>query len=190
MAPDGATNAELLGRLSLGLIFLASGLAKLRDPAAFVRAVLEYRVLPAPLARAYGLLLPFAELGAALLLLSGNWPLVAAGVMVLMLTSFTVALAVTASRGQALACHCFGAASAGHVGWHSLVRTVALLGPACWLLVKAMGGATRPTPLDPAVLAPATAAGVLLALTYLLASEGLDLFFGAASTKRKLARQI
>lgn len=45
----------------VGLTFLTSGASKLRAPGPFVLAVLEYRVLPARLARLYGRVLPFAE---------------------------------------------------------------------------------------------------------------------------------
>ncbi len=45
---------HLLVRLCLGGILLAAGAAKLTDRAGFVRAVLDFGVLPAPLGRLYG----------------------------------------------------------------------------------------------------------------------------------------
>jgi uncharacterized membrane protein YphA (DoxX/SURF4 family) len=50
MTPTVAAQVLLVLRLTLGLIFLVSAITKLRHPAAFVRGVLEYRVLPHPLA--------------------------------------------------------------------------------------------------------------------------------------------
>ena len=47
MIPDTVqVQVQLVLRLALGLVFLVSALAKLRDPSAFVRGVLESHVIP------------------------------------------------------------------------------------------------------------------------------------------------
>ncbi len=177
MAPD-AVQTQLVLRLVLGLIFLFSALAKLRAPAAFVQGVLDYHVLPAPLARIYGRLLPFVELGTALLFLSGFFLAVGAGLVVLMLVSFAIAIAINAQRGRAVACHCFGEDSASSVGWHTLVRDLVLLLPGCWLLWTTTRAAL-PAPLAASSIVPAIGIAVLLALSYALFVESLELVIGA-----------
>jgi len=48
MASNTVAQVQLVLRLTLGLIFLASALAKLRHPTLFVRGVLDYQVLSTP----------------------------------------------------------------------------------------------------------------------------------------------
>jgi uncharacterized membrane protein YphA (DoxX/SURF4 family) len=175
---DVVTDLQLVLRLVLGLIFLVSALAKLRDPAAFVRGVLDYRVLPRPLAQVYGWLLPFVEVGTALLLLSGLFPPLAASLAVLILTSFAIAIVVAIMQGREVGCHCFGSAQRrGSVGWHTLLRDLVLLVPSGLLLATAASGQHS---IDPWLQGGSRAAAVLilvpaLTLCYLLLAEGLDL---------------
>lgn len=49
-------------RLLLGLTLLVFGASKLPDLNSFVETVISYRILPVPLAQAYGFALPWAEL--------------------------------------------------------------------------------------------------------------------------------
>jgi uncharacterized membrane protein YphA (DoxX/SURF4 family) len=56
--------------LWLAVVFLMASLPKIANHR-FVQNVLNYRILPEPLAKAYGLVLPYLELTAALLLFSG-----------------------------------------------------------------------------------------------------------------------
>jgi|GEM_PF-3956386 hypothetical protein len=76
MASEVGPQLQTVVRVALGLIFLVSAAAKLRDPSRFVRGVLAYALLRGSLARLYGRMLPFVELGTALLLAT----LAAAGV--------------------------------------------------------------------------------------------------------------
>jgi uncharacterized membrane protein YphA (DoxX/SURF4 family) len=170
MAAQTVVQVQLVLRLTLGLIFIISSGAKLRDPAAFVRGVLEYQVLPPPLAQLYGRLLPFAELGTGLLLLSGLVVPVAAGLAALMLTSFAAAVASNVARGRALSCHCFGEHSVSRSGWHALAGDLVLLLVALWSLKNSTHFSSVATALlsDPRTLIPAVVLAALLALTYLL----------------------
>jgi len=61
----------LSARLLVGAVFLMASIIKLLNPRAFVQNVLNYHLLPTPLAKAYGFLLPLLEFGSALLLFSG-----------------------------------------------------------------------------------------------------------------------
>lgn len=169
---------NLIIRLSLGFIFLGSALTKLRHPAAFVQAVLGYRILPSTAARAFGWLLPLAELGTAVLLLIGSLQLVAAVLTLLLLLSFAIALSINIVRGRAVPCHCFGAASTSRIGWHSLVRDVLLFPFAAWLLWFAVNDYVTLSP-SVSLFAPIVCIASLAALSYVLMVEMLDLAIGS-----------
>ena len=107
--------------IALGVVLLATGAAKLRQPA-----------WPAT-AAAFGApgwlvpLLPRVELALGGLLAAGvghPWTaLAAAGLLV----AFTAAVAVRLARGQAVACGCFGETSPEPVGADTLVRNGVLV---------------------------------------------------------------
>lgn len=174
MTANGIAYIQLVLRLTLGLIFLVSAVTKLRDMDAFLHGVEEYAVLSRPLATLYGRLLPFTELIAALLLLSGILVGLGTALIVLMLVSFAVAITINAIRGRAPACHCFGESSSSRVGWHTLIRNLALLLPAgtlFWLyqMVQPTNTLTGPN------LFPIFGIAVMVALVYMLAVESLEL---------------
>lgn len=89
--------ALLLNRLSLGLLFLLAGWAKLKmGPAKFYQEaflMLRPAWLPEPLASPYGHALPFLEFLVGAMLMVGLLSRITAGAMALMLLSFTIALA-------------------------------------------------------------------------------------------------
>lgn len=178
MAAQTQVQVQLVLRLTLGLIFMVSALTKLRDISAFVHGVLEYGVLPHPLAQLYGRLLPFCELGTALLLLSGLFPLIATGVAVLMLLSFAVANCVVVIQGRQMNCHCFGASQHQRAGWPTLARGLTLLVPALWLLIVAATQMVKTDTWRRVVFGIDPGSGALaivLASTYLLVTHGIDL---------------
>lgn len=113
--------------LIVGVTFLASGASKLRDRRGFVFAVLEYRVLPAPLAIAYGRGLPLFELGCGAALVTGTWPKGVGVTAFGLLLSFVVAVSINLARGRRLECHCFGAGDHERLSWVTLARLAVLL---------------------------------------------------------------
>ncbi len=190
MASSTVDQVQLVLRLTLGLIFLVSALAKLRDPAAFVQGVLEYRVLPGRLARVYGQLLPFIELGTALLLFSGYFQAAAGGLAVLMLISFAIAVAIVSIQGREIGCHCFGQSSTGRVGWHTLARDLLLLAPALWLLASAAGVEGKRVAWAPGDVGANIAAvmlAVLIGLAYWLVAESIEALANLTHTRGRTA---
>lgn len=113
-------------QLGLGIVFLLAVIPKVRDPAAFSRTVVEYRVLPRALARALAPAMVVAELFLALSLLSGWLTGVAVPVAAVLLVVFAVAVATNVRRGQRVSCGCFGSASEP-ISPRSLVRLGLLL---------------------------------------------------------------
>jgi hypothetical protein len=113
---------------TLGLVFAASAVPKLRHPRGFALAVLEYRVLPAGLGRLYARLVPPLEFLLAVLLITGTAVRSAAVATGALLLSFILAVAINVARGRDLDCHCFGKAVRRAIGPRLLVQDAALLG--------------------------------------------------------------
>jgi len=118
---------EALLSITLGIIFLASAVPKLRHPKGFILAALEYRVLPPRLSWFYARLVPPLEFLLALLLLTGTALRSAAIVISVLLLSFIVAVGINLARGRDLDCHCFGKATRRPIGWRLLLQDGALL---------------------------------------------------------------
>jgi hypothetical protein len=99
---------RLVVQLSLGLVFAAACAAKLRRPAAFLRGVEDYDLLPRPAALVAGALLIPGEGLLAASLLSG-WALGAAlPAAAALLAAFAAAIAINLGRHRAVPCHCLG----------------------------------------------------------------------------------
>ena len=126
--------AALLCRLLLGGVFLWAGVAKARDPVAFLWDIGGYGVVWGWAAAAAALYLPWLEIvtGGALLLRRGDRGAVIAAAALLVL--FLAALAQAWARGLDVHCGCFGASGAsGQYAWW-VARDMALLGACvlCW----------------------------------------------------------
>ena len=153
-------------------VLLASGGLKLRDRAAFARAVDGFTVLPSPVRRAAGAV-PFVEvaLGVLLLVASGALLTAATWVATALLLVFTVLVAATLARGERPACQCFGVAGTEPISAWTLTRNVALtlgfgalaagVAPGAGL-VGALGGASDDARSLFAALALGTVAVVVL----------------------------
>lgn len=103
----GRLAAYWLARIVLGLIFFYSGLVKIADAQLFVTAVENYRLLPDFLAPFLAVVLPWIELAAGVLLVSGFKPLPAVTLISLMLIVFIAALSISYFRGLNIDCGCF-----------------------------------------------------------------------------------
>ena len=123
----------LASRVFLAVSFGVGAAEKLRDPAIFVRAVGQYRLLPPALARpaAYALIAAEVLVAGGLLWLPGAWGPLAA---IALLGLFALAMAVNLLRGRRqIACGCSYGAKAETIGWglvarNGLLAAVALTG--------------------------------------------------------------
>jgi uncharacterized membrane protein YphA (DoxX/SURF4 family) len=124
-APCSATAARLL----LGGVFVVAGLLKLPDPAAAVRAVRAYRLLPEALVGPVAFGLPVVEVAVGLALLAGVFVRAAALASALLLVVFLGAVGSAWVRGLQIDCGCFGgggqAAATAYPG--EVARDLALL---------------------------------------------------------------
>jgi uncharacterized membrane protein YphA (DoxX/SURF4 family) len=110
----------VIARVALGLVFLVSGVAKLRDPD--WRANAARFGLPAPLA----VPLAYLELVLGALLaaqVAPPWPSWAA---LWLLALFTGAAAAHVARGDDVPCGCFGSASHRPATWRTVARNLGL----------------------------------------------------------------
>jgi len=95
-------------RLVLAGVLAVAGASKLPDPAASVRAVRAYDLLPEAVVPAVGYGLPLLEIAVAVLLAAGLLTRWAALVTALLMTAFVIGIAAAWARGLQIDCGCFG----------------------------------------------------------------------------------
>lgn len=106
----GSPHAVLLVRLLVGGQFVFAAVTKLPLLSQFVGIVQSYGLLSEPLATAYGLTLPWAELLVGCYLIAGILIRPSAAVSILIGTSFMVANVSALVRGEQYCGSCFGEA--------------------------------------------------------------------------------
>lgn len=122
--------AELL----LAVVFVTAGVAKLLDQPGS-RSALEGFGMPAQLVPAAGLLLPLAEIAAAITLVfheTARWGAVAAFALLL---AFVGGIAHAMRQGRAPDCHCFGQLHSAPAGRGTLIRNGVLAALAVVVIV-------------------------------------------------------
>lgn len=117
----------LVARCFLGGFLLLSALGKLRDLRGFIRGTIAYKILPEPVARACGYVLPWAELLLALALLAGVALPIAGLLIVGLLGTFSLAISINLHRGRQIACHCHGLAGTQTISWGAVARNLLLM---------------------------------------------------------------
>ena len=145
-------NAVLpIAGLLLAVVLATAGVAKLLDLEGSRRAVAAFGV-PPRFAGPLGTLLPAAELGTAALLAAGSLSSVPAWIgglaALVLLATFSAAIAGSLARGRAPDCHCFGQLHSAPAGPGTLARNGALLALAAFV---ASGGEPLPTAVAGAI---------------------------------------
>ena len=121
--------------LSLALLWLASAWSKLRDPRSFHQTLLDYQLLPAPLAAALGWLLPCLELLIAMALLIPAGRDGAALAASALLLVYGAAMALNLLRGRYdLECGCTPG-SGQFISWGLVLRNILLGATSVALLI-------------------------------------------------------
>ncbi|SDK94447.1 MauE/DoxX family redox-associated membrane protein [Streptomyces indicus] len=167
----------LVCRLTLICVLAVAGLAKLRDRRRFAAALDGFPFLPAAARPALAVLVPAAELAAAVLLVVPATVLAGLGLAAVLCAGFC-AVAVTALRhGTSAACPCFGSRTAVPMGpWH-VARNAVLTGLALLGGAIALTHGTS-TPADMAAVALAAAAAAYLAV-FAVFTDDLAAFLSA-----------
>lgn len=117
----------LVVRVCLAAFLIPSALGKLFDYRNFIRAIEDYHLLPRAAARVVGVLLPWVELGLAVVLLLGLSASLIGLLVTLVLGAFMLAAVLSIRRGVELSCNCHVPGATGVLGWGALVRNCALL---------------------------------------------------------------
>ncbi len=113
-------------RLLLGGLFLYAGVVKAQDVVAFAGNIAAYQLLPYQANYLLAATLPYIEIIAALLLLSGRRVRPAALLCALLTLVFIAALLSAWYRGLDISCGCFNPESKTSIG-EALVRDFGLL---------------------------------------------------------------
>src|SRR3954447_8103568 len=129
-------------RLVLGGVFVVAGALKVRDPAAAVRAVRAYQLVPEPLVPPVAFGLPVIEIAVGLALLLGVFVRTAAIAVAVLLAVFLVGVGSAWARGLRIDCGCFSAG--GQVAAEQTAYPLEVLRDGA-LLVVALLLARRPT---------------------------------------------
>jgi uncharacterized membrane protein YphA (DoxX/SURF4 family) len=98
----------LFARLILGGVLLVAGYLKAFSPDKSMMAVRAYELLPIWLANVLGIILPWLEIGAGLLLIVGVAIRYAAIFGSALMALFIIAIAQAWARGLSIDCGCFG----------------------------------------------------------------------------------
>ena len=98
----------LLARLGLGGVLLYAGYLKAFTPDKSMMAVRAYELLPIWLANAFGIILPWLEMGAGLLLIVGVAVRYAAIFGAGLMVAFIIAIPQAWARGLSIDCGSFG----------------------------------------------------------------------------------
>jgi putative oxidoreductase len=147
--PRPAAIVRALMRLGLGVLFVVAGALKWRDPAGFAQEIVNYHLWPG-LAPYLAAVLPTIEItvGVALLAAPLPWRRAAAAAIAVVTAGFTLAVGSAVARGLDISCGCFGAGS-GRVTWLTVLRNLALLGAALWLVWAGRDGTRHADPMTP-----------------------------------------
>ncbi len=123
---------SLICRIILGALFLYASLDKIANPELFVRAVSNYRLLPANLVNLFSILLPWVEAICGLLLITGPFTRSAALIVAAMLGVFVVAIVLALARDLDIECGCFDTTEGRRIGLKLLAEDLVLLAMCVW----------------------------------------------------------
>ena len=126
-------------RLVVGGVWVVAGALKLPDPAASVRSVRAYQLLPEGVVPLVGYALPVLEILVGACLVLGLLTRLSAAVSALMLVAFVVGISAAWARGLQIECGCFGGGSSPTADATSaypwdIARDVGLLLLSLWLV--------------------------------------------------------
>lgn len=128
----------LLLRLLVGGVWVVAGALKLPDPAASVRAVRAYQLLPEAIVPTVGYALPIIELLVGVTLIIGLLVRIGATLSAVLFVAFIVGISAAWARGLQIDCGCFGgggfdAQAREKYPWE-IARDVGLLLASVWLI--------------------------------------------------------
>lgn len=114
---------DLLVR-GVGLVLIFAGVAKLRDPYAFLKAVYDYELLPLYFGILTAAIVPWLEIIGGMFLVAGIWRQACLLIATMLLLGFVAVQSLAIFNGLEIACGCFGTQSS--VGAKSISLSAAL----------------------------------------------------------------
>ncbi|MGE5621043.1 MAG: MauE/DoxX family redox-associated membrane protein [archaeon] len=117
----------LTGRLILGAVFIFAGMEKISEPAAFAKAIYDYKLFPEEAINFFAVGIPWIEVVAGLLLVFGILVKENAVILNSLLLMFIILVMISISRGLNIECGCFGTASGSRVGWQKIFENLGLM---------------------------------------------------------------
>lgn len=130
----------ILARLVVGGVWIVAGAIKLPDPAASVRAVRAYRLLPEAVVPVIGHGLPIVEIIVGGCLVLGLLTRVMAAVSAVLMLAFVIGISSAWARGMSIDCGCFGgggtiADAQAKYPWE-IARDLGLMLASLWLVYR------------------------------------------------------
>jgi uncharacterized membrane protein YphA (DoxX/SURF4 family) len=129
----------LVARLIVGVVDLAAGLAKFSDPAANVRQVRAFKILPEAVVPTVGHALPTLEIIIGTALILGLLTRAFAVLAGLLFIAFIIGIAAAWARGLEINCGCFGShgvpANPQRQYAIDIARDIGLLLCCAWLII-------------------------------------------------------
>jgi putative oxidoreductase len=126
---DLAARLAVPARWYLGGLFVWASWHKLAVPHDFAIDIATYEILPLVLVNVAAITLPWVEIVAGLMLLSGTRIRAAALLVAAMMLAFMVALAAALARGLDMSCGCFASQGAENdpISWMTMLRDLGWL---------------------------------------------------------------
>jgi peroxiredoxin/uncharacterized membrane protein YphA (DoxX/SURF4 family) len=128
----------LWASILLAVVFATAAASKFADQVGTRQALADFG-MPSRSLKAFGVLLPLAEIAIAIALLfepTARWAAIGA---LALLVVFMVAIARAMARGEAPDCHCFGQISSSPVGPRTLIRNAVIAVPAVFVVAYGPG---------------------------------------------------
>ncbi len=124
-------------RIVIGGIFIYAGIMKMRDPAAFAKAIESFRMVPRAFIPALAIIIPPLEVLAGALWIVNRASVAAATTILGLCVLFAIALGAAILRGLPTSCGCFGAALDGSPPKVALIRDIFFTAAtAYWLVLQ------------------------------------------------------
>ena len=114
-------------RTILAFVFIYAAILKIAEPGDFSQAIANYKLLPDISINVLGIILPWIEISAGILLLFGvavkENSLIISGMLIV----FIIAIGISLARGLNIDCGCFGTANGDQIGLLKLLQNIGLL---------------------------------------------------------------
>jgi uncharacterized membrane protein YphA (DoxX/SURF4 family) len=117
----------LVARLALGCVFIASGIAKLRQPYDFLGSVYNYELVGPGLGVVVAIVLPWLELFIGICLVGGIFITGALLASILMCAMFSFVIISALWRGLEISCGCFNPTDPTVISYGTAARAILLL---------------------------------------------------------------